>query len=69
MKNNEIQIFETTSCAGVVVLMTSGEVREYPRPVTVAQVLENASDGDWFLSDADEGPVLAVRDAGSRDFF
>ena len=49
--------------------MTSGEVREYPRPATVAQVLEDASDGDWFLSDADEGPVLAVHDAGSRDFF
>jgi len=49
--------------------MTSGEVREYPRPATVAQVLEDASDGDWFLSDADEGPVLAVHDAGSKDFF
>ena len=59
-----------------LVLMPSGEMREYPRPTTAARVLEDASatadgdsdsDSDWFLCDADgmgiEGAVPAVRDA------
>ncbi|XP_066393195.1 uncharacterized protein [Miscanthus floridulus] len=55
-----------------LVLMPSGEMREYPRPTTAARVLEDASatadgDSDWFLCDADgmgiEGAVAAVRDA------
>jgi hypothetical protein len=55
-----------------LVLMPSGEMREYPRPTTAARVLEDAttSDGnseDWFLCDADgmgfDGAVPAVRDA------
>ncbi|RLN36241.1 uncharacterized protein C2845_PM03G19070 [Panicum miliaceum] len=49
-----------------LVLLPSGELREYPRPATAARVLEDASadDGGWFLCDADrmgfEGPVAAV---------
>ena len=46
-----------------LVLLPSGELREYPRPATAARVLEDAS-GGWFLCDADrmgfEGPVAAV---------
>ena len=53
-----------------LVLLPSGELREYPRPATAARVLEDASsgagagDGGWVLCDADlmgfEGPVAAV---------
>ncbi|RLM87710.1 uncharacterized protein C2845_PM04G02430 [Panicum miliaceum] len=50
-----------------LVLLPSGELREYPRPATAARVLEDASGDDgggWFLCDADrmgfEGPVAAV---------
>jgi len=49
-----------------LVLLPSGELREYPRPATAARVLEDASGGGggWFLCDADrmgfEGPVAAV---------
>ena len=49
-----------------LVLLPSGELREYPRPATAARVLEDASSGGggWVLCDADlmgfEGPVAAV---------
>ncbi|KAM0905036.1 hypothetical protein ACQ4PT_017628 [Festuca glaucescens] len=50
-----------------MVLLPTGELREYPRGTTVAQVLEGsmaAEDGGWFLCDADamgfEGPAPAV---------
>ncbi|RCV09357.1 hypothetical protein SETIT_2G021200v2 [Setaria italica] len=51
-----------------LVLLPTGELREYPRPATAARVLEDASasndGGGWFLCDADrmgfEGPVAAV---------
>lgn len=53
-----------------LVLLPDGDLREYPRPVTAARVLDDASSssaaasGDWILCDADrmgfEGPVTAV---------
>ncbi|VAH46445.1 uncharacterized protein LOC119367742 [Triticum dicoccoides] len=53
-----------------MVLMPTGELREYPRPATAAEALEDnsvAGDAGWFLCDADamgfEGPVAAVAGA------
>ncbi|KAL6647784.1 hypothetical protein ACP70R_015221 [Stipagrostis hirtigluma subsp. patula] len=58
--------------ATALVLLPTGELREYPRPVTAARVLEDSAaaaamaEGEkgWFLCDADkmgfEGPVAAV---------
>nr|BAK05594.1 predicted protein [Hordeum vulgare subsp. vulgare] len=49
-----------------MVLLPTGELREYPRPATAAEALEDAVAGGagWFLCDADamgfEGPVAAV---------
>ncbi|KAF8731305.1 hypothetical protein HU200_016359 [Digitaria exilis] len=52
-----------------LVLLPDGDLREYPRPVTAARVLDDApssssASGDWILCDADrmgfEGPVTAV---------
>ncbi|XP_020187309.1 uncharacterized protein [Aegilops tauschii subsp. strangulata] len=49
-----------------MVLLPTGELREYPRPATAGQALEDsvAGDASWFLCDADEmgfeGPVAAV---------
>ncbi|XP_037444839.1 uncharacterized protein LOC119313666 [Triticum dicoccoides] len=49
-----------------MVLLPTGELREYPRPATAGQALEDSVAGDagWFLCDADEmpfdGPVAAV---------
>ncbi|KAI5012595.1 hypothetical protein ZWY2020_024861 [Hordeum vulgare] len=48
-----------------MVLLPTGELREYPRPATAAEALEDAVAGGagWFLCDADamgfEGPVAA----------
>jgi hypothetical protein len=48
-----------------LVLLPTDELREYPRPATVARALEDAAGGPWLLCDADamglEGPVPAVR--------
>ncbi|XP_062187919.1 uncharacterized protein LOC133891220 [Phragmites australis] len=54
-----------------LVLLPTGELREYPRPATAGRVLEDSSSAaaaagekGWFLCDADtmgfEGPVAAV---------
>ncbi|KAI5020789.1 hypothetical protein ZWY2020_045679 [Hordeum vulgare] len=49
-----------------MVLLPTGELREYPRPPTAGQALDDMVDADagWFLCDADEmtfeGPVAAV---------
>lgn len=49
-----------------MVVLPTGELREYPRPATAARVLEDSVAGEagWFLCDADamgfEGPVAAV---------
>ena len=49
-----------------MVLLPMGELREYPRPATAGQALEDLVDGDagWFVCDADEmgfeGPVAPV---------
>ncbi|XP_062188033.1 uncharacterized protein LOC133891331 [Phragmites australis] len=52
-----------------LVLLPTGELREYPRPATAGRVLEDSSstaagEKGWFLCDADtmgfEGPVAAV---------
>lgn len=60
----------------MLVLLPSGELREYPRPATAVRVLEDAcGDGDgvggWFLCEVDqmgfEGPVAAV--AASKALF
>ncbi|TVU40896.1 hypothetical protein EJB05_14379, partial [Eragrostis curvula] len=55
--------------ATAMVLLPTGELREYPRPATAARVLEDCSAVEgakygWFLCDSDrmefEGPVAAV---------
>uniref|UniRef100_M8BGP9 Uncharacterized protein n=1 Tax=Aegilops tauschii TaxID=37682 RepID=M8BGP9_AEGTA len=57
---------EGLAASTAMVLLPTGELREYPRPATVAQALQDsveAGDGSagWFLCDADvmgfEGPV------------
>nr|BAK04549.1 predicted protein [Hordeum vulgare subsp. vulgare] len=60
---------EGLAASTAMVLLPTGELREYPRPATAARALEDsveAGDGSagWFLCDADamgfEGPVAAV---------
>lgn len=60
---------EGLATSTAMVLLPTGELREYPRPATAAQALQDsveAGDGSagWFLCDADamgfEGPVAAV---------
>ncbi|TVU40899.1 hypothetical protein EJB05_14382, partial [Eragrostis curvula] len=51
--------------ATALVMLPTGELREYPRPVTAARVLDDSSSDDgWFLCDSDrmgfEGAVAAV---------
>uniref|UniRef100_A0A0A9DIM3 Uncharacterized protein n=1 Tax=Arundo donax TaxID=35708 RepID=A0A0A9DIM3_ARUDO len=59
---------EAVPKATAMVLLPTGELREYPLPATAARVLEECSTAaegtGWFLCDADrmgfEGPVAAV---------
>ncbi|KAM3386093.1 hypothetical protein ACQJBY_009632 [Aegilops geniculata] len=60
---------EGLAASTAMVLLPTGELREYPRPATAAQALQDSVEaGDdsagWFLCDADamgfEGPVAAV---------
>ncbi|GJN24395.1 hypothetical protein PR202_gb12133 [Eleusine coracana subsp. coracana] len=53
--------------ATVLVLLPTGELREYPRPATASLVLDDIIDSDsegWFLCDSDrmgfEGAMVAV---------
>ncbi|KQK20654.1 uncharacterized protein LOC100842676 [Brachypodium distachyon] len=54
------------SAATAMVLLPTGELREYPPPATAERALEDFASGEkgWFLCDADamgfEGPVPAV---------
>ena len=59
------EVLAATSTTAMVLLPT-GELREYPRPATAARVLHDSvpGEGGWLLCDADamgfEGPVAAM---------
>ena len=66
---------EGLAASTAMVLLPTGELREYPRPATVAQALQDsveAGDGSagWFLCDADRmgfaGSVAAMAAGAER---